>query len=114
MFTLSFFNQQAFTKYTSSLASAGQANGALTNTAFHALTQVAPYDIAKARNLMRLLHAFHHMVRHTCTSKDAPPGCLTPAWRIVTAGVHELWWQTDQRQGVGDAAGPQPADGGGV
>ena len=60
VFTLSFFNQQAFTKYTSSLASAGQANGALTNTAFHALSQMS-YDLPKARNLMRLLHAYHHM-----------------------------------------------------
>jgi predicted membrane chloride channel (bestrophin family) len=60
VFTLSFFNQQAFSKYTSSLASSGQANGALTNTAFHALTQMS-YDPPKARNLMRLLHAYHHM-----------------------------------------------------
>jgi len=60
VFTLSFFNQQAFGKYSAALSSAGQANGALTNVAFHCFSQMS-YDLPKARNLMRMLHAYHHM-----------------------------------------------------
>ena len=60
MFTLSFFNQQAYEKYKAGVLSARQANSTLTDMAFHSLVLLS-YDLELGRNLMRLLHAFHHL-----------------------------------------------------
>ena len=59
MFTLSFFNQQAYGKMTACMSAAGQATGALNNIAFFCMAHVQ--DRVKARKLMRILHAYHHL-----------------------------------------------------
>ena len=59
VFTLSFFNQQAYGKMTACLSAASQATSALNNVAYFCFAHIQ--DRVKARNLMRLLHAFHHL-----------------------------------------------------
>ena len=59
MFTISFFNQQSYTKMTACLAAAAQANGALNNIVYFCYAHIR--DRHTARNLMRLLHAYHHL-----------------------------------------------------
>ena len=71
MFTLSFFNQQAYAKMNACLAAAGQATGALTNICFYCIANFP--DRARARNLMRLLHAYHHLAYMEFGAKIANP-----------------------------------------
>ena len=60
VFTLSFFNQQAFSKMNTGLAAARGAGGALTNLCYHLIALVD--DREKAKNILRLAHAYHHIV----------------------------------------------------
>ena len=71
MFTLSFFNQQAYGKMSACMAAAGQATGALSNVCFFLIAQVP--DRTKARNVMRLLHAYHHLAYMEFGAKIANP-----------------------------------------
>jgi hypothetical protein len=57
VFTISFFNQQAFTKMSACLAASGAAMGALNNLTY-CLIALVP-DRARGRNILRLAHAFH-------------------------------------------------------
>jgi len=59
VFTLSFFNQQAFGKMNAGLAAASGAGGALMKLCFDLIAFVE--DRAKARNILRLGHAYHHL-----------------------------------------------------
>jgi hypothetical protein len=52
VFTLSFFNQQAFSKMNTGLGAARSAGGALTNLCFHLIALVE--DREKAKNILRL------------------------------------------------------------
>ena len=71
VFTLSFFNQQAYGKLNACMAAAGQATGALNNISFFCLAQIP--DRVKARNFMRLLHAYHHLAYMEFGAKIANP-----------------------------------------
>ena len=71
VFTLSFFNQQAYAKMNACMAAAGQATGALNNICYFCLAQIQ--DRMKARHLMRLLHAYHHLAYMDFGAKLANP-----------------------------------------
>lgn len=71
VFTLSFFNQQAYSKLTACMAAAGKASGALNSICFFCIAHVT--DRAKARNLMRILHAYHHLAYMEFGAKIANP-----------------------------------------
>ena len=78
VFTLSFFNQQAYGKYTACLGAANGCNGALTNLAFLCVSFMQ-YDRAKARTLLRFGHAFHHLTYMDFGAKLTNPR----AWEML-------------------------------
>jgi hypothetical protein len=77
VFTLSFFNQQAFSKMNAGLAAARGASGALTNLCYILLAYLD--DREKAKNIMRLAHAYHHIAYMDFGGKLANPR----AWEMV-------------------------------